>query len=157
MKLLAVVVLLCGCSTAPLSNISQGAHLYDAKGEIADAQFTYNGTAAGTFTITRGAERCTGEHSLLVDGIDTMSLLASLSILHASSTSTLVGQTSTTSGTPSFGVTSTANKVQRGFAVAVCPSSEVVTCQYSLNLFKTVIVGYGTCMSKGNAYQLIFV
>jgi hypothetical protein len=107
--------------------------------------------------ITRGDEHCTGEHSTLVDGVDTKSFLASLTVLRASSSSALVGQTATLGGTPTFGAISTANKVQRGLAVAICPSNEIITCQYSMNIFQRMIVGYGTCTSsKPVSYQLIF-
>ena len=159
LKLLSfLLTLLGGCSTVPLSNISQVAHLYSATGEITEAHFDWNGAPSGMLVISRPTEECFGTHTVLVDGISTKSLAASLSILKVSSTSVLAGQTSTLGGIPSFGVTTTMNNVQRGIAIATCPSAEVFSCQYSLNAYRENVVGYGTCTtSKPDAkYQLIF-
>lgn len=155
---LLALVLLSGCTTSPLKNISQTAYLYDTKGEVTSALFTWQGTPAGSVVLDRPTEACIGEHSTLVDGVDTRSLMASFSILRAASSSPLVGETSTFGGTPSFGVVSTANKVQRGMAMLVCPSAEVIQCQYMMNVFSDAVVGFGSCTTnKGDVkYQLLF-
>lgn len=118
--------------------------LYDLKsGNVLHASFVWRGDGSGPTTITKADEVCAGEYRTIMEG----------------RTSVGVGATAGPWGAI-FGAlhsTSSTEKAQRGFAVAICPSKHAFECEYVTNVSLGGVTGHGACKdNRGETYRLMF-
>jgi len=139
-----VAVFLSACAIQPRQI---PARIYQPTGEIIQANFNWVGGLTGSVNVNKSQEICKGEYSTLRSG----------------TTSTSVGVVSWGSifslGTSTSSVSENA---QRGSAVAVCPSGEMIECEYTISFNPgyrggedpDLLVGSGSC--KSNKTDIIY-
>ena len=136
---LVLVLALAGCATVVIPG-----RMYDMKdGAVLNAEVTWKGDTKGPTKITKPDEICTGEYRTIAGGTTTVG--------------TGIGGLGWGRLFGSMYSTTTVDKVQKGFALATCPSGQTFECEYITNVHFTSVDGHGVCKdNRGTAYRLIF-
>lgn len=136
---LAILLSLTGCATVVIPG-----HMYDMKdGTVLNAEFTWKGDTKGPTKITKTDEICVGEYRTIAGGTTTLG--------------TGIGGFGWGRLFGSMYSTTAVDKVQKGFALATCPSGQTYECEYITNVRLTSVDGHGVCKdNRGTAYRLIF-
>lgn len=118
--------------------------LYDINsGTMLRGEFVWEGKTSGPTTVMNAEESCSGEYRTIVSGQTT--------------TSTGVGMNGWGRLFSTMYSTSTVDKAQKGWAVAVCPSGRAFECEYITNVRLSGVDGHGVCRdNKGANYRLMF-
>ena len=140
---LVIALLASGCA-AYRPPVDIPARLYALQdGTVTPGTFTWQAKLDGPVSVRRTDELCTGEFRTIIEGKTSVGIGTS-----GSRWGGLFGSVYTAS---------TADRAQKGVAIAACPSGFVYECEYVANLVQGGVTGYGACKdNRSGTYRLMF-